>query len=228
VGWHAAAGATALQLAATDGYRGALITLPLPAPVAGPDPLTHALPLAASTALAKLLAQGPPSTAAAPWGVLYCRAQQHALFVLTPAVRLLARFRPMPYPDLATQVPASWQTRATVDRAGLQAAVATIQAALAGDLARVRLQALPAPAGPGGQVILTACGAGGPGATVTLDALVVGAGGERALAPVYLAAALAAIPTPQAVLDLTPAGGACLVRPVPARGTTHLIMPMVL
>jgi DNA polymerase III sliding clamp (beta) subunit (PCNA family) len=227
VGWRAAAGAATLQLGAADGYRGALITLPLPAPVAGPDPLAYALPVPASTALTKLLTQ-VPLTGTPPWGVLYCRARQQALFVLTPAVRLLARFRPLPYPDLATQVPASWQTRATVDRANLQAAVVTIQAALAGDLARLRLQALPASAGPGGQVILTAWGARGPGAAVTLDALVVGPGGERALAPAYLAAALAAIPTPQAVLDLPDAGGACLVRPVPARGTTHLIMPMVL
>lgn len=160
-------------------------------------------------------------------GALYHTGLTQVIWELTPTIRLLTSVHPGGYPDLANQVPTEWRARATVGRAPLAAALTTLNTGCRpGATARLRLEAVPASEGQTGYLMLRVADPPPRRAQVVLDALVIGQPSVLALNAEYLAATLAVMTTDQVALDWPPKAGPCLVRPVPARGEFHLIMPM--
>jgi len=200
-------------LVATDGFRLALYTVPLVAPVT--EPFDLVVPAHGMRQLEKLAMEGEVSIA-------LDEGRQHVIFEAGDVVigcRLGGK-----YPDYRTIIPQEWGVRAVVGRAALQQACRTTRA-LRSEAGSLSLQFIPS----GKLVVSSASVETGEGKT-EMEAAVEGTETEVALSIRYLTDAVTAATGGQVVI----AAGVLdegqyrpvVVRPVGVEGQLGLIMPM--
>jgi len=215
-----------VTLVAADGFRLALYTVPLVAPVAEPfDPgalVAPVVPARGMRELQRLAREGQVSLA-------LDESRRFVIFEVGDAVigcQLGGK-----YPDYRPLIPQAWDVRAVVDRAALTQACRTTRALSESGSLHVEF------APPGQLVVSSASVETGEGRT-ELKAEVEGTGVEVTLNVRYLADAVTATNGAQVALTAsaptppTPpqagglGGGAVLVRPVGMESQLGLIMPM--
>jgi len=209
-----------VTLVAADGFRLALYTVPLVAPVA--EPFDLVVPARGMRELQRLAREGQVSLALDEGG-------RFVVFEVGDAVigcQLGGK-----YPDYRPLIPQAWEVRAVVERAALTQACRTARAL--SESGSLHVEFVP----PGRLVVSSASAETGEGRT-ELKAEVEGAEAEVTLNVRYLADAVTATNGAQVALTAsaptppTPpqagglGGGPVLVRPVGMESQLGLIMPM--
>ncbi len=205
-----------VTLVTADGFRLALCTVPLVAPVA--EPLDLVVPTRGMRVLQKL-AQGDGDGSEV--SIALDEGRWHVVFEAGDVVigcQLGGK-----YPDYRAIIPQEWDVRAVTDRTALRQACRTARAL--SEHGSLRIEFVP----PGKLVVSSTSVEAGDGRT-ELEAAVEGAKAEVTLNIRYLADAVAAVAGKQvAITASAPGEGQCLpvlVQPVGVEGQLGLVMLM--
>lgn len=207
-----------LTLAAADGYRLSVRTIPLPARVL--DPFSIIVPARALVELGRI--SGDQKDAIK---VMVTPARNQVLFQLTDIV-LVSQLIDGNFPDYRQIIPREWRTHTVVDTAAFLKACKTAQI-FARDSAHIaRLHIKPGTELTPGQLIVSATSAETGDDVSELDASVSGEEIEIAFNVRYLIDVLSVVGTPEVALDTTLPSSPGVIRPVGDDGFTHVVMPM--
>ena len=208
---------TGLTMAATDGFRLAVKTLELPAPV--PVAQEVIVPARALVELARIMEdESEVEITITPSG-------GQVLFH-SGSVDLVSRLIDGKFPDYARIIPKQYNTRAVMDRgAFLQAArQASVFAVASANIAKMTLDA-GAEFGPG-RLVLSANAAEVGDNSTELEGQINGEGGQIALNVRFLQEALNAQPTPQVGFEMQTKAAPGVFRPVGDDSLLIIVMPM--
>ncbi len=207
-----------LTLAAADGFRLSVRTVPLPRPV--PDPFSIIIPARALVELGRISGEQKE-----PIVITVTPARNQALFQLTDIV-LVSQLIDGNFPDYRQIIPRDYTTHTVMDTAAFLKACKTalIFARDAAHIARVHIK--PASELAPGHVIVSATSAETGDDVSELDANIEGDEIEIAFNVRYLIDVLSVIGTPQVALDTTTSSSPGVLRPVGDVNFTHVIMPM--
>ena len=205
-----------VTLVAADGFRLALYTVPLVAPVA--EPLDLVVPTRGMRVLQKL-AQGDGDGSEV--SIALDEGRRHVVFGAGDVVigcQLGGK-----YPDYRAIIPQEWDVRAVTDRTALRQACRTARAL--SEHGSLRIEFVP----PGKLVVSSTSVEAGDGRT-ELEAAVEGAKAEVTLNIRYLADAVAAVAGKQVAITASAPGEGqylpVLVQPVGVEGQLGLVMLM--
>jgi DNA polymerase-3 subunit beta len=211
-------GACEATLTASDGFRLARRTLPLPQPVA--TPMDVLIPARALAEVARNIGDstGQVQIAVATSGAqIAFRAEQ---------TEVVSRLIAGQYPDVQQIIPGSYRTRAVLDRHQLTQAIrlAAYFAPAATDVVKVQIDAGSDQA-PGRLTISATAAEIGENHTVR-EGIISGEGGQILLNVGYVADVLHAITTSHLALELQNAQSPAVFKPVGADDYVCVIMPM--
>jgi len=207
-----------LTMAAADGFRLSVRTVPLPEHVA--DPFSIIVPARALAELGRISGEQTD-----PININITPARNQVVFQLTDIV-LVSQLIDGNFPDYHQIIPGSRNTHTVVDTAALLKACKTAQI-FARDAAHiVRMHIHPTSEISPGRLIVSATSAETGDDVSELDASVEGEEVEIAFNVKYLIDVLSVIETPQVALDTTASSSPGVLRPVGDVPFTHVIMPM--
>lgn len=208
-------GATAVDLAATDGFRLSLATLRATAP-----PSEKAIIVPADTLAFLLRLMGDK-------GMTIILPSEHGRILFQGDDWLLSgQLINGNYPDYTPIIPKNHKTRVVVGTADMQRAVKTagIFAKASSDTVRIEVQ--PGDEITPGALEIRAQSAELGDSNGRLDATADGGAIEAAFSAAYLAAALGVMDEPQTAIELTTPLEPAVLRPVGDDDFKHIIMPM--
>ncbi|HDQ71961.1 MAG TPA: DNA polymerase III subunit beta [Chloroflexi bacterium] len=207
-----------LTLAAADGYRLSVRTIPLPQPV--PDPFSIIVPARALTELGRISGEQEE-----PIVVTVTPTRNQVLFQLTNTV-LVSQLIDGNFPDYKQIIPQDRNTHTVIDTATLLKACKTALI-FARDAAHItRIHVKPGSDLSPGHVVVSATSAETGDDVSELDANVEGEEIEVAFNVKYMIDVLSVIDTPQVALDTTMSSSPGVLRPVGDVDFIHVIMPM--
>jgi DNA polymerase-3 subunit beta len=207
-----------LTLAAADGFRLSVRTIPLPQPV--PDPFSIIIPARALTELGRISGEQED-----PIAITVTPTRNQVLFQLTDIV-LVSQLIDGNFPDYRQIIPRDWTTHTVVDTAAFLKACKTalIFARDAAHITRVHVK--PGSELTPGHIVVSATSAETGDDVSEFDATIEGEEIEIAFNVKYMIDLLSVIGTPQVALDTTTSSSPGVVRPVGDVDYTHVIMPM--
>jgi len=207
-----------LTLAAADGFRLSVRTIPLPQPIA--DPFSIIIPARALTELGRISGEQED-----PIVITVTPTRNQVLFQLTNIV-LVSQLIDGNFPDYRQIIPSDRTTHTVVDTAALLKAckAALIFARDVAHIARVQIQ--PGSELAPGHMTVSATSAETGDDVSEMDASIEGEEIEIAFNVRYLIDVLSVIRTPQVALDTTTPSSPGVLRPVGDVDFTHVIMPM--
>jgi len=209
---------TQLTLAAADGFRLSVRTIPLSQPV--PDPFSIIVPARALVELGRISGEQKESIA-----ITVTPTRNQVLFQLTDIV-LVSQLIDGNFPDYRQIIPRDRTTHTVVDTATFLKACKTALI-FARDAAHItRLHIKPGSELAPGHVVVSATSAETGDDVSELDASVEGEELEIAFNVRYMIDVLAVVGTPQVALDTTMSSSPGVLRPVGDVDFTHVIMPM--
>jgi DNA polymerase-3 subunit beta len=209
---------TELTLAAADGFRLSVRTIPLPHAV--PDPFSVIVPARALTELGRVSGEQKD-----PIVITVTPTRNQVLFQLTDIV-LVSQLIDGNFPDYRQIIPGERTTHTVMDTATLLKACKTALI-FARDAAHItRLHVKPGSELAPGYVVVSATSAETGDDVSELDASIEGEEVEIAFNVRYLIDLLSVVGTPQVALDTTTSSSPGVVRPVVDMDYTHVIMPM--
>jgi DNA polymerase-3 subunit beta len=209
---------TQLTLAAADGFRLSVRTIPLPHAV--PDPFSVIVPARALTELGRVSGEQKD-----PVVVTVTPTRNQVLFQLTDIV-LVSQLIDGNFPDYRQIIPGERTTHTVMDTATFLKACKTALI-FARDAAHItRLHVKPGSELAPGHVVVSATSAETGDDVSELDASIEGEEVEIAFNVRYLIDLLSVVGTPQVALDTTTSSSPGVVRPVGDMDYTHVIMPM--
>ncbi len=204
-----------LTLAAADGYRLGVRTIPLARPVA--DAFSIIVPARALTELGRII-KGETGVIE-----ISVSSTHNAVFFQIAGVVLASQLIDGKFPRYQKIIPAECVTRAVVDRSAFLGACkkALVFARDNGHIARLKIEH----GLPGCINVLARSVESGDDRSV-VDASIEGEGGEIGFNVKFLIAALSVTGTPQVALETTAATQPGVIRPVGDVDYVHVIMPM--
>jgi len=207
-----------LTLAAADGFRLSVRTIPLPEPI--PDPFSIIIPARALTELGRISSEQKD-----PIIITVTPTRNQVLFQLTDIV-LVSQLIDGNFPDYRQIIPRERVTHTVADTAAFLKAckAAIIFARESNDITRVHIK--PGSELTPGHVIISATSAETGDDVSEFDAVVEGEEIEIAFNVRYMIDLLSVVGTPQVALDTTTSSSPGVVRPVGDAEYTHVIMPM--
>jgi DNA polymerase-3 subunit beta len=209
---------TQLTLAAADGFRLSVRTIPLSHTV--PDPFSVIVPARALTELGRVSGEQEE-----PIVVTVTPTRNQVLFQLTDIV-LVSQLIDGNFPDYRQIIPRERTTHTVMDTATFLKACKTALI-FARDAAHItRLHVKPGSELAPGHVIVSATSAETGDDVSELDASIEGEEVEIAFNIRYLIDLLSVVGTPQVALDTTTSSSPGVVRPMGDVEYTHVIMPM--
>jgi DNA polymerase-3 subunit beta len=209
---------TQLTLAAADGFRLSVRTIPLPHAV--PDAFSVIVPARALTELGRVSGEQKD-----PIVVTVTPTRNQILFQLTDIV-LVSQLIDGNFPDYRQIIPVERTTHTVMDTATFLKACKTALI-FARDAAHItRLHVKPGSELAPGHVVVSATSAETGDDVSELDASIEGEEVEIAFNVRYLIDLLSVVGTPQVALDTTTSSSPGVVRPVGDMDYTHVIMPM--
>jgi DNA polymerase-3 subunit beta len=209
---------TQLTLAAADGFRLSVRTIPLSHMV--PDPFSVIVPARALTELGRVSGEQEE-----PIVITVTPTRNQVLFQLTDIV-LVSQLIDGNFPDYRQIIPRERTTHTVVDTATFLKACKTALI-FARDAAHItRLHVKPGSELAPGHVIVSATSAETGDDVSELDASIEGEEVEIAFNIRYLIDLLSVVGTPQVALDTTTSSSPGVVRPMGDVEYTHVIMPM--
>jgi len=209
---------TQLTLAAADGFRLSVRTIPLPRPV--PDPFSIIIPARALTELGRISGEQEE-----PIVITVTPTRNQVLFQLTDIV-LVSQLIDGNFPDYRQIIPVDLTTHTVVDTATfLKACKAAL--IFARDAAHIgRLHITPGSELAPGHMTVSATSAETGDDVSEMDASIEGEEIEVAFNVRYLIDVLSVVGTPQVGLDTTTPSSPGVLRPIGDIDFTHVIMPM--
>jgi DNA polymerase-3 subunit beta len=209
---------TQLTLAAADGFRLSVRTIPLPQPV--PDPFSIIIPARALTELGRISGEQE-----APIIITVTPTRNQVLFQLTDIV-LVSQLIDGNFPDYRQIIPRDRTTHTVVDTAAFLKACKTalIFARDAAHITRVHVK--PGSELTPGHIVVSATSAETGDDVSEFDASIEGEEIEIAFNVKYMIDLLSVVGTPQVALDTTTSSSPGVIRPVGDMDYTHVIMPM--
>jgi len=209
---------TRLTLAAADGFRLSVRTVPLPHAI--PDPFSIIIPSRALTELGRISGEQKD-----PIVITVTPTRNQVLFQLTDIV-LVSQLIDGNFPDYRQIIPGDYTTHTVVDNAAFLKACKTALI-FARDAAHItRLHVKPGSELARGHVVVSATSAETGDDVSELDASIEGEEIEVAFNVKYLIDVLSVTGTPQVALDTTTSSSPGVIRPVGDVDFTHVIMPM--
>jgi DNA polymerase-3 subunit beta len=209
---------TQLTLAAADGFRLSVRTIPLSHTV--PDPFSVIVPARALTELGRVSGEQKE-----PIVITVTPTRNQVLFQLTDIV-LVSQLIDGNFPDYRQIIPHERTTHTVMDTAAFLKACKTALI-FARDAAHItRLHVKPGSELAPGHVIVSATSAETGDDVSELDASIEGEEVEVAFNVRYLIDLLSVVGTPQIALDTTTSSSPGVVRPMGDMEYTHVIMPM--
>jgi DNA polymerase-3 subunit beta len=207
-----------LTLAAADGFRLSVRTIPLPQPI--PDPFSIIIPARALTELGRISGEQKD-----PIIVTVTPTRNQVIFQLTDIV-LVSQLIDGNFPDYRQIIPRERTTHTVVDTATFLKACKTalIFARDAAHITRVHVK--PGSELTPGHVVVSATSAETGDDVSEFDASIEGEEIEIAFNVRYMIDLLSVIGTPQVALDTTMLSSPGVIRPVGDVDFTHVIMPM--
>jgi DNA polymerase-3 subunit beta len=207
-----------VTLAAADGFRLSVRTIPLPQLI--PDPFSIIVPARALAELGRISGDQKD-----PIIITVTPTRNQVLFQLTDIV-LVSQLIDGNFPDYRQIIPRDRTTHTVMETATLLKACKTALI-FARDAAHIsRLHVKPGTDLTPGHVIVSATSAETGDDVSELDATVEGEEIEIAFNVRYLIDVLSVLGTPQVALDTTTSSSPGVVRPVGDTDYTHVIMPM--
>jgi len=207
-----------LTLAAADGFRLSVRTVPLPQPI--PDPFSIIIPARALVELGRISGEQKE-----PVIITVTPTRNQVLFQLTDIV-LVSQLIDGNFPDYRQIIPHDYTTHTVVDAAVLLKACKTALI-FARDAAHItRLHIKPGSELMPGHMIVSATSAETGDDVSELDASIEGGEIEIAFNVKYMIDVLSVVGTPQVALDTTTSSSPGVIRPVGDVDFTHVIMPM--
>jgi DNA polymerase-3 subunit beta len=207
-----------LTLAAADGFRLSVRTIPLPQSL--PDPFSIIIPARALIELGRISGEQKD-----PIVITVTPTRNQVIFQLTDIV-LVSQLIDGNFPDYRQIIPGEYTTHTVVDTTALLKAC---KAALifARDAAHItRLHVKPGSELAPGHMVVSATSAETGDDVSELDASIEGGEIEVAFNVRYLIDVLSVIGTPQVALDTTTSSSPGVLRPIGDVDFTHVIMPM--
>ncbi len=209
---------THLTLAAADGFRLSVRTIPLSQPV--PDPFSIIIPARALVELGRISGEQKE-----PVVITVTPTRNQVLFQLTDIV-LVSQLIDGKFPDYRQIIPRDHTTHTIVDTAVFLKACKTALI-FARDAAHItRLHIKPSSELAPGHMIVSATSAETGDDVSELDASIKGEEIEVAFNIKYLIDVLSVVSTPQIALDTTTSSSPGVIRPLGDVDFTHVIMPM--
>ena len=209
---------THLTLAAADGFRLSVRTIPLSQPV--PDPFSIIIPARALVELGRISGDQKE-----PVVITVTPTRNQVLFQLTDIV-LVSQLIDGKFPDYRQIIPRDHTTHTIVDTAVFLKACKTALI-FARDAAHItRLHIKPSSELAPGHMIVSATSAETGDDVSELDASIKGEEIEVAFNIKYLIDVLSVVSTPQIALDTTTSSSPGVIRPLGDVDFTHVIMPM--
>ena len=207
-----------LTLAAADGFRLSVRTIPLPQPV--PDSFSIIIPARALVELGRISGEQQE-----PVAITVTPTRNQVLFQLTDIV-LVSQLIDGNFPDYRQIIPSDRTTHTVVDTAVLMKACKTALI-FARDAAHIsRFHVKPGSELAPGHVVISATSAETGDDVSEVDASIEGEEIEIAFNVRYMIDVLAVVGTPQVALDTTMSSSPGVIRPVGDVDFTHVIMPM--
>ena len=207
-----------LTLAAADGFRLSVRTIPLPQPVL--DPFSIIIPARALVELVRISGEQKD-----PVIITVTPTRNQVLFQLTDIV-LVSQLIDGNFPDYRQIIPSEYTTHTVMDTPAFLKACKTALI-FARDTAHIsRLRIKPGSELAPGHVIVSATSAETGDDVSELDASIEGGEVEIAFNVKYLIDVLSVVGTPQVALNTTTSSSPGVVRPVGDVDFTHVIMPM--
>ena len=207
-----------LTLAAADGFRLSVRTIPLPQPV--PDPFSIIIPSRALVELGRISGEQED-----PIVITVTPTRNQVIFQLTDIV-LVSQLIDGNFPDYRQIIPRDRTTHTVLDTATFLKACKTALI-FARDAAHItRMDIKPGSELAPGHVVVSATSAETGDDVSEMDASIEGEEIEIAFNVRYLIDVLSVIGTPQVALDTTTSSSPGVLRPVGDVDFTHVIMPM--
>ncbi|HIQ00909.1 MAG TPA: DNA polymerase III subunit beta [Anaerolineales bacterium] len=207
-----------VTLAAADGYRLSVRSVPLPEPVG--EPFSVIVPARAMVELGRICAdqEEPVLTTVTP-------DHNRILFQLTDVV-LVSQLIPGNFPDYRQIIPRDRNTRTVVGTADLLKACRTAQIFARDGAHIVQFHVHLGTDLEPGRLVVSATSAETGDDVTQLDASVEGEPIEIAFNVKYLIDVLSVLGTPQVALDTTSSSSPGVLRPVGEEDFIHVVMPM--
>jgi DNA polymerase-3 subunit beta len=207
-----------LTLAAADGFRLSVRTIPLPQPVS--DPFSIIIPARALTELGRISGEQKD-----PIIITVTPTRNQVLFQLTDIV-LVSQLIDGNFPDYRQIIPRECTTHTVVDTAAFLKACKTalIFARDAAHITRVHVK--PGSELTPGHIVVSATSAETGDDVSEFDASIEGEEIEIAFNVKYMIDLLSVVGAPQVALDTTTSSSPGVIRPVGDADYTHVIMPM--
>ncbi len=207
-----------LTLAAADGFRLSVRTIPLPQPI--PDPFSIIIPARALVELGRISGEQKE-----PMVITVTPTRNQVLFQLTDIV-LVSQLIDGNFPDYRQIIPGDTTTHTVMDTAMFLKACKTALI-FARDAAHItRMHIKPGSELAPGHVVVSATSAETGDDVSELDAAISGDEIEIAFNVKYLIDVLSVAGTPQVTLDTTTSSSPGVIRLVGDVDFTHVIMPM--
>lgn len=214
-----------VQMAATDGYRLSVNTLPISY---GPDKTTVIVPARSLGELARITSHADE---AQPVRLMVTPNRNQVLFGLTgtadgiQSVEMISELIDARFPDYRAVIPKTHKTRTAVNTASLLKAAKVALLFARDNNNIIRLGIVPDGVG-GGKMCLTATSAEMGDNMSELEAMVDGNVLDIAFDAKYLIDALSQVDAAQVMLETTVATGLGSLRPVGDDSFLHVLMPM--
>lgn len=207
-----------VTLVAADGFRLAMRTIQLPAPVA--HAVDCLIPARTLSELARIIGDTDAEVA-----MVYMPGGSHVLFH-TENIEVVSRLIEGRFPDFERIIPQQYLTRMVLDSSELAKAVKLASFFAGSSQNVVKLKIEPASELAPGRVVISANAAELGDNTSDLDGSVTGEGGVIALNVRFLADAIAAVHSNQIAFEMQSAQSPAVFKPVGQDGYIHIVMPM--
>ncbi|WP_322813887.1 DNA polymerase III subunit beta [Chloroflexus sp.] len=207
-----------VTLVAADGFRLAMRTIQLSAPVA--HAVDCLIPARTLSELARIIGDTDAEVA-----MVYTPGDSHVLFY-TENIEVVSRLIEGRFPDFERIIPQQYLTRMVLDSSELAKAVKLASFFAGSSQNVVKLKIEPASELAPGRVVISANAAELGDNTSELDGSVTGEGGVIALNVRFLADAIAAVHSNQIAFEMQSAQSPAVFKPVGQDGYIHIVMPM--
>ncbi|MGQ9479999.1 DNA polymerase III subunit beta [Chloroflexus sp.] len=207
-----------VTLVAADGFRLAMRTIQLSAPVA--HAVDCLIPARTLSELARIIGDTDAEVA-----MVYTPGGSHVLFH-TENIEVVSRLIEGRFPDFERIIPQQYLTRMVLDSSELAKAVKLASFFAGSSQNVVKLKIEPASELAPGRVVISANAAELGDNTSELDGSVTGEGGVIALNVRFLADAIAAVHSNQIAFEMQSAQSPAVFKPVGQDGYIHIVMPM--
>lgn len=207
-----------VTLVAADGFRLAMRTIQLSAPVA--HAVDCLIPARTLSELARIIGDTDAEVA-----MVYTPGGSHVLFH-TENIEVVSRLIEGRFPDFERIIPQQYLTRMVLDNSELAKAVKLASFFAGSSQNVVKLKIEPASELAPGRVVISANAAELGDNTSELDGSVTGEGGVIALNVRFLADAIAAVHSNQIAFEMQSAQSPAVFKPVGQDGYIHIVMPM--